>query len=85
MQLISWEVMKIYPLEIYEIRYLSFVLSGTLHVSYVCPVQQTEGPACQCLNTYIKIKEFRKRTFKNSWYNSVLSILHISKHLDSSP
>ena len=36
MQQISWEVMKIYPLKIYGIRYWSFFLSGMSHVSYVC-------------------------------------------------
>ena len=43
MQQISWEVMKIYPLKIYEIRYWSFFLSVTLHVSYVCFMKQTPG------------------------------------------
>ena len=40
MQQISWEVMEIYPLKIYEIRYWSFFLSVTLHISYVCLVKQ---------------------------------------------
>ena len=41
---ISWEVMKICPLKISEIRYWSFLLSVTLHVSYVCYVKQAPGP-----------------------------------------
>ena len=32
----SWEVMKICPLKIAEIRYWSFFLLVTLHISYVC-------------------------------------------------
>ena len=43
MQQISLEVIKIYPLKIYEIRYWSFFLSFTLHISYVCFVEQAPG------------------------------------------
>ena len=32
MQQISWEVLKVYPLKIYEIRYWSFFLSVTLYL-----------------------------------------------------
>ena len=39
MQKISWEVMKICPLEIADISYLSVFLSVTLHVSYMCFVE----------------------------------------------
>ena len=40
MQQISCEVMNIYPFKIYEIRYWSFFLSVTSHLSYVCFVKQ---------------------------------------------
>ena len=43
MQQISWGVMKVYPLKIYEISYWSFFLSVTLHVSSVCFVKQAPG------------------------------------------
>ena len=40
MQQIRREVMNIYPSKIYEIRYWSFFLSVTSHVSYACFVNQ---------------------------------------------
>ena len=43
MQQMSWELMKIYKLKIYEIRYWSYFLLVTLHVSYVCFVKQAPG------------------------------------------
>ena len=43
MQQISWEVMKIYLLKIYDIRYRSFVLSFALSVSYVRFVKHAPG------------------------------------------
>ena len=43
MQQISWEVIEIYPLKIYEIRYCSFFLSVKLHVSYVCFMKLAPG------------------------------------------
>ena len=43
MQQISWEVMKIYLLKIYDIRYRSFVLSFALNVSYVRFVKHAPG------------------------------------------
>ena len=44
MQQVTWVVMQIYPSKIYEIRYWSFFLSVTLHVSYMCFVKQ--APDC---------------------------------------
>ena len=35
--------MKIYPKKIYEIKYWSFFLTVTLHVSYVCFTKQAPG------------------------------------------
>ena len=56
MQQISWEVMKVYPLKIYEIRYWSFFLPVTLSVSFLCFMKQAPGKHTVFLIISLRLK-----------------------------
>ena len=78
MQQISWEEMKIYPLEIYEIRYWSFLLSIALHVRAATNESQKTLNKCETRNKTVFHTRLRHpETINSVPLNSVLRIKQI--------
>ena len=51
--------MKIYPLDICEIRYSSFFISVMLHVRYVCFMKQARGLS---QNSFLQVHDLKEIT-----------------------